>query len=247
MAAVAIVSADTGHASATNTKTALENKGHTVTLVAQTTWAGWGIGDFAGIDCVFFIRATHSQAVSDAIRVWLDAGIPTGVGLVYSGGLAATNQALQPTLMHLMGNGDIIGTAPTQNEIQVTNGTHEITDEFGTGALQIYTASQYSGCVTSGQSHVGTAIADGDYYTTAHGLVNTFAVEAGTPDMQGAPVSTGARCVVSGALYGGQGAYLANGENLLSAIVDWLTTGAMPSGTSPLLSTATLRLGLGLR
>ena len=228
MAAIALIVANTASTAATKTKAALEAEGHTVTFVVE---GNIGTTDFSGFDCAAAVACTANSTVANALRSLVDDdALPMFVGSV-SAGLGA---AYIPQLMNLCGSmtaNYVYGTGPYA--INITNATHDITAPFGTGALDTMTGTSYWASVASGQSIIGVQLALGT--GTLAGLVDTFAIPRGTMDLAGTPVATGARMVVSGALYGGTHPvlnYTADGRAFLDAVVEWLIE-ADPEPTQP--------------
>jgi len=222
MSAIALVVALTTHTSAVNTKSSLESNGHTVTFVDDEDI---GTTDFTVYDCVVACRLTNSQAVADGIRDILDDDkVPVAVGFVWAGAIHSGSQNGITTKMYLTGLMEIVSTSyGPYRRLDIIDNTHEITDAWSTGEQAVYVGVNYWGAVNLGDGWAGTKLCEGQ--AVGGHIANqaeTIAIEANTDDLQGTPVPTGARCVLAGALWGGNNDYLAFGDDWLESIVQWL-------------------------
>ena len=244
MSNLALITADTGHAAATNTKTALEAKGHTVTLVADSTLGSF---DPTSYNVLVAVRTTNTQTVADQLRAFVDAGKPALWGTGSLGLTAGTGRSSLPTKASLCGTFEVVDNTAGANGIRVTDNTHAATTGFSTASeTSVFSAANYAQVIDTGQTFVGAELSKGDPSLAAlASQVESFVVEKGTLDLLG--VAIGGRVVVFGFLYGGQSAYTANGQTLLDQAVGWAvlvpsavpTTGALTiAGTTPAIGVA---------
>lgn len=224
MANILILADSTSHASSTNTRNALQNKGHTVTVAAASAYASQ---DYGLYDIVLLVRiaqaGSYTSGLVSNIRSLLDGGKPVGIGLT-DGGVASndTDVAIVANQVGLTGLG-FMSNGAAVNEIEITDNTAGYpTDAFSLGNLQIYTANNFDMVVSS---MVGTvlAVSTADHSLGDVGLPSLGIVESGT-SYNGGANTTGARCFLYSALYAGQSGYTANGSTLLDNLVTWATT-----------------------
>jgi len=228
VASIALIAADTGHASATNTETALTNKGHTVTKIAE---GNIGSTDFSEYDCIVAVRLTSSAGVAAALRSVIDGGKPALLGTMWSGATGGTTNQPGPTSrMHLSGNFEVWSSVGI-NGMEIVDVTHEITDGFDLGDVFTTAADSYWVVIDTG-TYLGTLLADGESGVAfVADQPETWAIEVGTEDQDTPAVEVGARVVCAGCVYGGQGVYSSDGEAFLDACIAWLTAGG--GGTKP--------------
>lgn len=235
MAAIALVTASTSHAAATNTSAALQGGGHTVTMVADTAVS---THDFTPYAVVVLCRSDPNTAgVTTTIRALLDAGKPVIAGMTSAGMTAGTGKAHSASALRLTGTAYLASDAEQASELDLTNVTHPITTGLTLGRLAVLAVANFFAVVDTGQSHSGTALANGDPDVTGTvGKVALVAIEAGSLDMDG--VATGARAVASGHIYAGQSDYTQAGKDLLNNAVAWAVA-TPPPPTPPNLRKST--------
>lgn len=246
MANLVLFTASTSHAAATNTKSALEDRGHTVTSVADNNGGGFGSGilatDVSGYDAMVAVRTTGETGGTTALRLRekVNAGKPLAIGMIDTGAAASSSVVVNPTRMDLMGSARAVANGGSLGQnINITDVSHDITSIFGsTGNQSVMVGSNFQGSVNGSFSHVGTKLGEGPAGEATAGETSLFAVERNTLDLDGTPAAVGARVVVWGNLYGGQTAYTADGKDLLDSIIDWLI---QPVGLGLVVGFMTLR------
>jgi len=215
-------------ASMANTKAALEGLGHTVTLIPH---ADIGTTDFTAFDCVVAVRCPATATVADGLRAVVDDdNVPMLVGLLGAGQLVGGGRSTVASLMSLCGTSTVVYPAGDMDNINITNTTHEITDEFGAGELQTAVGNNAWAAVEG--THIGEELSLGsaDGGAAFDDYVESFAIESGTDDQDDPAVPTGARIVVAGWAYAGLTDYSADGKTLLGATIDWLLRGPKTGG-----------------
>lgn len=238
MASIALVVHSFSDNQYINTKAALENKGHTVTGYLETNYA---TNDYSGMDVIVVTKIWTNAYYTDPIRAANDAGTPLLVGMIGQPATAGNNPIGPPQYLKLTGDIWIVTSYAGATEINITDGAHAITSEFGTGRLVVYSGANSWGCIDSGESYVGDALSLGDPDVAAvSGLVETIAIEAGTLDL--ASNALGARVIVTGVLWPDLAAHSADGETFLDNCITWLTGGrpGAPTLTASGLATSIL-------
>ena len=236
MANLLLLTANSGWAAVINTRAGLEAHGHTVTVqqVGDMSAMAQPTG-YAALVCVALPYANRA-ANGAKLRDWQRAGLPF-ISSVADGGQTASN--VDATVAHtgLCNRSAMYTTTSGYQDIDITSISHPITDGFALGRLQVWAAADFYGyvtdaTVTTGAQYVGTslAIADPDNASRA-GRHMLIAVEKGTTDLAG--VATGARVVISGAIFGHSADYTTSGDLLLHEMVLWATTTAPPPNTAP--------------
>jgi hypothetical protein len=214
---IALVTADTSHSAATNTRDALQSFGHTVTLVPQADLGTHAFFDNGSPNyhCVVTARLTNNDTVADGLRALLDAGMPMvlggshGVTGVHTG--IATRMNLTGTLQDVPSNTDVRG-------IDITDSTHPVTEGFDTGRVVIYDAQPVRAYVASGQSFIGTKIAESDpNHGATEELPAFIAIEQGTLDLESETIN--ARAFFNG--HHGNATLTALGTALLNRQCQW--------------------------
>ncbi|WP_378944405.1 putative Ig domain-containing protein [Mesorhizobium sp. ANAO-SY3R2] len=223
---IALVTADTAHASATNTKADLELLGHTVTLITDSAI---GSTDFASFDLIVAVRSTATSATSASatvagqFRALVNGGKPLVVSSNCSGPISAgAGRSTVATLMNLTGTWTIrdstTGTLSERQDSTITSTVHAITHGFfDVGLLPVYAAPNFRAKLTSGQPYVGTKLANGAGSDDTEARL--IAIEAGTTDLASQTVA--ARVVLGDLPYSGQGKLTLAGATLLSRMCLW--------------------------
>lgn len=225
MANLVLFTTDQTHSAATNTKTALQNKGHTVTMVNDGGIGGAGVTatSVAAYDAMVGVRLTSDTGVANALATKVQAGKPLALGMVDAGLSVGTGNNVVANRMHYQGVSRVADNSGAQGEIiNVTDVSHIISSYLSVGNLTVMSGANFSVSVQAGQTHIGTKLGQGPVGDPTAGEPTLYAIERGTLNQEVVPVATGARVVVWGNLYAGQAAYAAAGETLLDHIIQWL-------------------------
>lgn len=224
---IVVVTYQTTNASATNTKAALEAKGHTVTLATDADMrAGSIVWD--NYDVIVCTRLLMSDGAGNAtaLRARLAAGQPVVMDCMGSGSAGLAQTAPAVVSMEVCDSVDIEASVADQTDVSDTN--HPVTVAFAAGLLTVRSSANWAGAM-NGVAASGQVLTLGEAGTIA-GDAQTVAFEATDTDQLG--VEFGARLVVT-FTYAGQSAYTADGETLLDRCVQWATgyLNEVPFGT----------------
>lgn len=215
MANLVIATALTTHAAPVNTRNALVAKGHTVTIIADSAV---GSHDFTGVDAVLVLRNTVSSALASALAA-LD--LPLVLSLVETSTAGVVTNSVA-SYLNLCRRINLLPNTVGLHSVVNAHADHPIVSGAFGAQTQITTGANFWGTLEDRHLFVGDLIATGGtQHATAVVRPETFAVEAGTLDLNGDPVPN--RVVVTGSMYGGQTAYTAAGEDWLDRIAAWAT------------------------
>lgn len=180
--------------------------------------------DINDYDALIGYRLTDGKG-DDLRSVAETAGLPYALFMYGTGTATGTGLSTPSTDAYLTGT--IEGVNNSTDIVTVTNGTHPITNEFGTGDLTYADGSAvYCWALDVGQSYVGTALAEADDANTnfTTGQRTLIAIEAGTDDLQGTPVATTERALVWGFVWGEElpSGITADGSKIIENAFTWL-------------------------
>lgn len=218
---IALVVDNTGGQTATRLKTALENFGHTVTLVDDSVI---GSTDFSSFDLIVTARITVGGATLRATEKPLIVGLyhPSGS----DGNITGISTSL-PTQMNLVGNTRQSDNSESSFYIDIDDIDHFIGSGFRSESTHVrwrVGSATYAHSVDSGEPYIGDLIAVGSrsHGTFISGLPTQIAIEGGTLDLLGSAIP--ARYVVSNALepFGTSSDLTVEGKLLLGLSVNWV-------------------------
>lgn len=225
MALIALLVADSGHASTVNTQAALASLGHAAVVIPEGHLANQ---DFSRFDLAVALRMTVNSTHADNLRNRvIEDGIPLLLGTMQPGTAGTVSGMLaMATLMGLCGTQEQLDFSLGATEIQVSS-THPVNAGMTVGdRLAVYTAEDYWSVLDAGQTHLGTVLTHADP-DVRPGAVEAFSIDAGTV-ASGTPL--GAPVIVSGMVYGRVG-YTAAGIDYLGRMISHLVPEVVPEGT----------------
>lgn len=218
---IAVLTTDAGSVSAVNTKSALEECGHTVTIIAA---ADITTSDLSGYDVL--VRSRLFLSTPQMAQHIADAGVPVvgpAEGAVAASGDGDLTDPLFTDIWHIASTWRREDTSPNQRDIQIIEPNHPITDAWYRGSgveTPVYLPSTFFYGVLTSESFVGTPLALGDANTNSNNAYVLLAIEAGTPDLDGYPIPV--RTVVCTLGYANQGSGLRPvGISILNSCVLW--------------------------
>ena len=149
-------------------------------------------------DAVFGLRLEESGNYGDELRAAAEAAERPFALWGFDG--TATGTGLQPGPYDAKLTGTWEGASNGTGYIDITDATHEITESFGTGLLQVNAGSAYMWAVEVGQSVVGDALAEADDASSSFetGQPLLIAIETGTNDLTLTPIATTERSLALG-------------------------------------------------
>ncbi len=229
MAKVLLVTGGTTHNAYTNTKAALESKGHTVT-VSLDTQAALDAASLTGVNAIVAVRVTSSSTTT-YLHTWLRDRWSAGYPILLGGSefpVSGTNH----TSEHLGICADARTYANTDTVSSLAKnmrvvGSHKITAGFTDGSqVAVLSGDNYTTLhFTLGAPYGTTQHGDVFAGTTDYGI-SLLSVEAGAAINGSASAAPGAvapaRAAFCGWLYAGQSDYTANGKTLIDQIIRWL-------------------------
>lgn len=204
----------TSHSATTNTEQALLDAGF---LQENITIHADGAANPPDADIVLIVRAVDTQTDWDRVSPLWEGGTPVIFGQG-NGLTAGTGRSLPSTFADITGTFTV--DAFSADEEKIINNTHTITSDNSLGLLVFNEAENYCAAIDDGANYLGTALATGDPDATINNLKTIIAVPAGT-EFLSSTETTPAKSVVWGNLYGGQGAYTADGAELLAKMIEW--------------------------
>ena len=220
---VLLLSTDVTNAAATNTETALQNNSHTVVL-SDDDDTSLGAITWANHDVVVWLRPATAEGDEDEakrVNFWLRKIMNVerkGVVFGLMPDTSGTSIDTHPSYLHALGLVDTTASN-TDNEIVLTDVTHAITSAFSAGALAVYSGSNFSAALRSGESHAGTSLATGDADGSLTGLKALIAIDTSDALLNGETLDE--RLVLGAIPFGGNSAYTNDGDDLLDRMVRW--------------------------
>lgn len=209
---VALVTADTSNAAATNTRDAMQACGHTVTMYADSTLGSF---DPDGYDVVVAVRTTNGDTVAGQLRPLIDAGVPMVIGITDQG-ISTNTSAVSVNASRM----DLIGTcridAISHTSIEITDNSEPITDGFALGSTAIFSANNVGSWVEDSQPVVGTVLAT---QPSQSGRPTLIMIPQGTNDLESEELN--ANVVVGTLPYAGQSGHTFAGTRLLNRMLLW--------------------------
>lgn len=206
MANIVIVTLDVTNNVPVRIKTALENKGHTVTLQVQT---GAVAADFSAYDVVVFGRCTLSKADARAV---MNKGKP-----IITDAVANTAEGTIPRKLRVLAN-DVTIVSGASNSITVHNISHPLYD--GLGYTEGQTVQVRSGTENMGNVAFSYALQPTETLARRPGGIDcAYAFHKGALDYDGERLP--ATVIMLGWMYPIATTIHANGENILHNAVLW--------------------------
>lgn len=202
--ALALVVADTDHATTSTTKGELEELGNTVTVIDEgdIDTTNWGLYD-ALVTC----RVSSTTQVGNAIRVVMDSGKPAVLGAVPANPPSNNNVT---TIVNHVGFTMAFWRVRSAQAVwlDVKDATHPITSPYSAGQVNVLASTGYR----CGGPCAGDVLGTSSVFTGGEepGLI---ALEVGTDDLV-------ARAVVIDFIGSGQ-ALTANGLTILDRSLRW--------------------------
>jgi hypothetical protein len=245
VANILLITNSLSHAAYTNTKAALESKGHVVTgstdaiSALDSAWAG---GTF---DLIATVR------IADTPLAWIRdkwaAGTPVLIGGMKSattGATTAEQLGMLTTAADFYANTDAVSAAAKSMRV---GAAHAITAGYAAGSqVAVLLSENFTVLDPVATAAYGTEIGDAYGSSTDYG-VYMAAFEVGDALDTSALYAPGAtsptRAVFCGWLYAGQSDYTADGKTILDQSVSWLTGATTPptmslAGTLPAVTGA---------
>lgn len=226
---IALVVSSLTHASTAAIEAVLQSLGYVVTVITDDLI---GSTDFSGFDAVVALRNTNTTTVGDGLRALVDGGLPMVLAMISAGvSIGSTGTfTLNDVLATNMGFCGQVRTVGTGNTTQLTRNVDILAQEnlvgsgLNTGETAIYTENNARAAVDDNGTIVGEVLLS--MLGELAGKASTFAVERGSVVDGGA---TGARVLVSEAVFNYAGAYTGDGLALIDQMVQWVMR--LPPGT----------------
>lgn len=228
---LALVTADTTHVAATNTRDALTSLGHTVTLYAQGAVTATNL---AAYDVILCPRVGVDQTtLAGYLRAYIDQDIPVLAGLPQATVPAPGPATLTGGIGQLLSMYTSEELGDGRGPSIYAPGPHPVLAGFTVpGDITVYSSTDFLSAVNQASAYVGTLVTQ---LTSADNKPTVLLIESGTLDLTGQ--AYGARCGFIGWLYGRNG-YSADGKTLLDAILTWAVArpGVMAAATDPIVA-----------
>lgn len=229
MSSIALVAADTGHATTSQTSSHFTGMGHTVSIFDNALLATPSTFDAFDLICIMRLVPGDAAADATAIRALLGYGKPMLLGLMVGATGSPVTHAY--TEADLLGALEVLGG--TDSGYLISDNAHPITEGYFTGQNVEAETNTFgiSLMIASASEFVGTKLANNQ----VSGRGNLFVMDRGELTLDGG-IAAVERVVIAEHIYGASG-YTVEGQTLTQSIIDWLLE---PPPPPPAASSAVL-------